>query len=669
MRGLLSSLSLRVGGIIVLVEVIILTIAGVIYLNNFAAQVDNRQESAVSLPGNLMNAGLLEFNVVNDAETVREVVGEDVRNALVVATNNIVFFSSNPEFVGKDIHTLDGIDIAAFDRSVAKSAPELSQQEEVLSYISPIYGPDGQTPRFFALIEVGNSGAVAQKSAIGQLFIVGTIATVVVTSFVIFLSFNFTVLRRLLDVVRTSKRVEEGDLSARVTSRISNDEIGELQRGVNAMVARLQDLVGTLEERVAERTRDLQVAADVSLQLTTQLDSSLLLADVAEETAKAFGLYHVSIFLYDENDNTLKLKQGVGKVGEQMVAQGKQFKLTDTGLVPSSVQTQQPTLSNDVARDPGHFVNPLLPETRSELAIPMIYRRMLIGVLDIQSEQVNRFDDADIRIMRTLADQIAITLRNSQLFAEKQAAKVEAEKADNVKSAFLASMSHELRTPLNAIINFSKFLEKGIPGPVNEEQKQLIGSIAESGQHLLNLINDVLDMSKIEAGSLKLYVESEVDLRHVIDTAIQYTRPLLADKPVEMQVDIPLELPKLIGDRKRLLQIFLNVLSNACKFTDQGFVSVQVQHNIDTVLISIQDTGAGIASEDSAYVFTAFKQTESGLRQGGGGTGLGMPISQKLVEAHQGRIWFKSQVGSGTTFYVELPLHTKLAVERKKQSA
>lgn len=656
MRGLFRSLSLRIAGIIIIVEIITLTFAGVIYLNNFAAQVDSRQEAAVSLPGKLMNAGLLDFNVVNDADTVREVVGEDVRNALVVATNETVFFSSNPDFVGKDVHTLDVIDVTAFDRSVASSAPEFSQQGEVLAHVSPIYGPDGRTPRFFAYIEVGNSEAVAQKSAIRRLFIIGTIITVAVTSLVIFLMFNFTVLRRILDVVRTSKRVEDGDLAARVTLKTSDDEIGDLQRGVNSMVARLQNLVGTLEERVAERTRDLTVAADVSVQITTQLDSSRLLADVAERTTLAFGLYHVSIFLYDDADHTIKLKQGVGKAGEQMVAMGKQFKLSDTGLVPSSALTQQPKISNDVAREPNYFANPFLPETRSELAIPMMYRGMLIGVLDIQSEQINRFSDEDIRIMRTLAEQIAIAIRNSQLFEETKAAKEEAEKADTVKSAFLASMSHELRTPLNAIINFSKFLAKGIPGPVNDEQMHLISSIAESGQHLLNLINDVLDMSKIESGSLRLYVENNINLVPIIEAAIQYTSPLLAEKPVAIHQNIPSTLPLIKGDRKRLLQIFLNVLSNACKFTEEGTVSISTQQVRNNVIIAIRDTGAGIAPEDGEHVFTAFKQTDTGLRQGGGGTGLGMPICKKLVEAHGGNIWFESQVGVGTTFYVELPL-------------
>ena len=422
------------------------------------------------------------------------------------------------------------------------------------------------------------------------------------------------------------------------------------------LIEELRSFNQQLEQRVQERTRDLKVAADVSLQITTQLNSSDLLADVVERTSSAFDLYHVSIFLYDPEAQLLQLKQGVGTVGEQMVSAGKQFKLSDRGMVPYAARTLEATLSNDITENPDYFVNPLLPKTRSELAIPMIYGGMLVGVVDMQSEQTNRFREDDLRIMRTLADQIAIAIRNSQLFEETNAAKEQAETADKVKSAFLASMSHELRTPLNAIINFSKFLKKGIPGPINEEQAQLVGSIAESGQHLLNLINDVLDMSKIEAGSLKLFVESGIDLRALIEIAIQYTQPLLTDKSVELQQDIPADLPLLKGDRKRLLQVFLNILSNACKFTEQGYVKISAQIDSDRLLVSVEDTGSGIAPQDSADVFTAFKQTESGLRQGGSGTGLGMPISHKLVEAHHGRIWFESEVGVGTTFFVELPV-------------
>jgi signal transduction histidine kinase len=419
----------------------------------------------------------------------------------------------------------------------------------------------------------------------------------------------------------------------------------------------------SLEHRVQERTRDLQVAADVSLQITTQLDATTLLENIVEQTASAFDLYHVSIFLHEPDTKTLRLMQGVGQVGDDMVAQGKRFRLADDGLVPTAGRGMQPALAADVTQNSNHVVNPLLPDTQSELAIPMIYQGQLIGVLDLQSDQVNRFRPEDIRILRTLADQIAVSVRNSQLFEETVVARREAEQANTVKSAFLASMSHELRTPLNAIINFSKFLRKGIPGPVNEEQEKLAGHISDSGQHLLNLINDVLDMSKIEAGSLKLYLEQDVDVRKIVETAIKYTEPLLAEKSVELILDLPETLPTITGDRKRLLQIFLNVFSNACKFTEEGSVKVGVQRDSKRILVTATDSGLGIAQEDAEFVFTAFKQSESGLRQGGNGTGLGMPISLKLVEAHEGRIWFESVVNEGTTFFIELPLQTSLMAQ------
>ncbi|GAB1421665.1 hypothetical protein MASR2M15_18460 [Anaerolineales bacterium] len=243
-------------------------------------------------------------------------------------------------------------------------------------------------------------------------------------------------------------------------------------------------------------------------------------------------------------------------------------------------------------------------------------------------------------------------------------AKLEAENANKVKSAFLSSMSHELRTPLNAIINFSKFLKMEIPGPVNAEQAHLVSSIARSGQHLLNLINDVLDMSKIESGELKLYIEENIDMLELINTSVLYTRNLLDGKSVTMEASIEGTLPRMNGDRKRLLQILLNILSNACKFTETGFVWIRAQANDHTLEISVQDTGPGISQEDTEHVFVAFRQTENGLRQAGSGTGLGLPISKRLVEAHHGKIWFESELNKGTTFFVALPIHSDMKPRR-----
>lgn len=476
------------------------------------------------------------------------------------------------------------------------------------------------------------------------------------------------VVRPIEKLSSAASAIQQGNLSTRVDIE-SKDELGQLSGAFNHMTSELARLIENLEQRVKERTRDLSVAAEVSTQVTRLLDINELLPHLSNLTRSQFGLSHVSVFLYDPTDKALKLAAASGEVGLAMLQGSKKFGLEDKGLVPRAARLSKPVVINNVNDSPEYFPNPLLPHTQSEAALPMRIGERLLGVLDLQSDEQGYFTNDYVNILLTLSEQIAIAVQNAQLFEDLEVARDEAERANKVKSAFLASMSHELRTPLNAIINFSKFLRKGIPGPINEEQTKLLTGIAESGQHLLNLINDVLDMSKIESGSLKLYVEDNIDLRDIIHSAVQYTEPLLTDKPVEMILNLPDALPLLSGDRKRLLQIFLNIFSNAGKFTSEGHIRVQARTENQHIRIEVEDTGLGIAPEDYDKVFIAFLQTESGLRQSGEGTGLGMPITKRLVEAHKGRIWFESQLNRGTTFYVELPMQPDLVAERSSQSA
>jgi signal transduction histidine kinase len=239
--------------------------------------------------------------------------------------------------------------------------------------------------------------------------------------------------------------------------------------------------------------------------------------------------------------------------------------------------------------------------------------------------------------------------------ASLRAAREQAERSDQVKSAFLASMSHELRTPLNAVINFTTFVIDGDTGPINEEQSELLTEVVTSARHLLDLINDVLDMSKIEAGSLKLFVEDNISVNAIVDSVTSTARSLIGGKPIRIKTDTNPDLPLIAGDRQRILQILLNIMSNACKFTDEGEIVVTAKQRNDEVVVAVSDTGPGIAPEDRALVFEAFKQTKSGL-QSGGGTGLGMPIAKSLAEAHGGRLWLESVPGKGSTFYVALPI-------------
>ncbi len=267
-------------------------------------------------------------------------------------------------------------------------------------------------------------------------------------------------------------------------------------------------------------------------------------------------------------------------------------------------------------------------------------------------------------LVSSIRDGYVVSLENARKDLQDQIVVVDqarerAERSDQVKSAFLASMSHELRTPLNAIINFTRFVVDGDTGPVNPEQSELLTEVVSSAKHLLNLINDVLDMSKIEAGSLNLFIEDDVSLNTLANSVVTTGRGLLAGKPTRMHTEIQENLPLIRADRQRILQILLNVMSNACKFTEEGDIRVKVYQEQGDIVIAIADTGPGIAPEDQAMVFEAFKQTTTGLRQGGG-TGLGMPIAKSLSEAHGGRMWLESEFGKGATFFVALPIKSEI---------
>lgn len=462
-------------------------------------------------------------------------------------------------------------------------------------------------------------------------------------------------IKQLADAAR---RVGAGDLNTPIPVA-GNDEIGVLAETLKNTTEQLRHLIGNLESRVEERTQELQTVAEVTSNITKNLDSEVVLSSVTTLTKDTFNLYNVSIFTYDPETDDLSMAYASN---QDVTRIDKVFKRADEGIVSNCARTRKSITVNDVTNSDIYIPHPELPHTKSEIALPLIFGEKLLGVLDLQSDEIGRFQHEHVSVFETLADQIAVAINNAQLFGEAQDARRAAELSDRVKSSFLASMSHELRTPLNAIINFSKFLSKQIPGPLNEEQQELIVNIGDSGQHLLQLINDVLDMSKIESGSLKLYRTEDVNLAEVMQTAIRYTEPILADKPVAVHQNLPENLPALYADKKRLTQIFLNILSNACKFTDEGRITINGEIQGDTLLVTIQDTGAGIADTEADHVFTAFKQTDSGLRSSGG-TGLGMPITKKLVEAHEGNIWFESQVNRGTTFFIELPLSVMEKIE------
>jgi signal transduction histidine kinase len=210
---------------------------------------------------------------------------------------------------------------------------------------------------------------------------------------------------------------------------------------------------------------------------------------------------------------------------------------------------------------------------------------------------------------------------------------------------------------MNAIINFVEMVAMEYVGPVNAEQKELLEQSIESSKHLLHLINDVLDISKIQAGQLTLFVEKDINLYEEIEAVLAMIKPTLKTKPIQIIEDIDTNLPAIAGDKRRIRQILLNLLSNAIKFTEKGTITLSVKNQGSDILFAVIDTGPGISSTALNVIFEPFIQTEDGLKQAEG-TGLGLPISRNLAEAHGGKLWVESQLGEGSAFYLTLPTNT-----------
>ncbi|MEW6568355.1 MAG: ATP-binding protein [Chloroflexota bacterium] len=296
----------------------------------------------------------------------------------------------------------------------------------------------------------------------------------------------------------------------------------------------------------------------------------------------------------------------------------------------------------------------------SRLVIPILAQERLLGVVEFSPREDGRGWSEDDRLLaEAAAQQLAVALQDARSYQLTQQALEEMREADRLKTQFLANMSHELRTPLNSIIGFSRVILKGIDGPINETQEQDLTAIYNSGQHLLGLINDILDLSRIEAGKMELAF-SEVDLLEIIRSVISTAVGLVKDKPIELAVDLPEHLPPIQADSIRVRQVLLNLISNATKFTERGKVGVSAHvgqsNGRKEVVVSVFDTGPGIAPEHQAKLFEPFSQVDASPTRKTGGTGLGLSICRHLVELHGGRIWVQSALGEGSTFSFSLPV-------------
>jgi signal transduction histidine kinase len=287
----------------------------------------------------------------------------------------------------------------------------------------------------------------------------------------------------------------------------------------------------------------------------------------------------------------------------------------------------------------------------------MVYEGRLIGGLGVTRNRPGEFPAETIELMRTFATQSALAIQNARLFREIEITSRQLEVASQHKSEFLANMSHELRTPLNAIIGFSEVLTERMFGELNEKQEEYLKDIYASGTHLLSLINDILDLSKIEAGRMELEL-TDFDLPTALDNALMLVRERAGRRSLTLHKDVDAGIGQVQADERKIRQVVLNLLSNAIKFTPEGGrIEVGAVPRDGSVEISVSDTGVGIAPEDQGAIFEEFRQVGTAEKKAEG-TGLGLTLCRKFVELHGGKIWVKSQLGAGSTFTFTLPVGT-----------
>ncbi len=625
-----------------------------------------------------------------------------------------------------------------------------------------------------------------------QSFAIGLIGLFILAVGVVIIFYTTRRLTQpLIELTEVSRQIAGGamGLKAQVAT---NDEVSQLAEAINSLAAQFSGLTENSEQRLVEHTQALkeivtalEISSEISQEITTLLNLEEVLEQVIKQITNQFGFYYTQIYLVDETNADLVMLHGSGEVGRHLKEQGHRLP-RNTGIVGMVVSTNKYFHSNNVSQVSNFVPNPLLPETRSELTLPLRKGQEVLGVLDIQARRLDRFKPVDIALMQTLADNIAIAVDNARLITQTQAALYEVERLnrrltreswqeftqglplqgyqfnrgnsrpltnndvwlppmkqavtskqlvtqtqpgngdptrtelavpltlrgeiigvlglrreetpdwtveevavvetvadqvsralenarlskeqektiiqlkdiDRLKSEFLTSMSHELRTPLNSIIGFADVLLQGIDGELNDLAMGDIQLIHNSGKHLLALINDILDLSKIEAGKMDL-VREALNVHEIIESVLASSTSLVKDKPVEMRVDAPEGLPPVYADKLRLNQILLNLVSNAAKFTHKGSITINArldEADPGYMRLAVIDTGIGIPENKLGAIFERFRQADMTTTRKYGGTGLGLAICKQLIEMHEGNIQVTSQEKVGSEFFFTIPL-------------
>jgi GAF domain-containing protein len=417
-----------------------------------------------------------------------------------------------------------------------------------------------------------------------------------------------------------------------------------------------------LQERTQELVRsvgELKALGEVGQAVSSTLDLETVLTRIVSHAVQLSGTDGGAIYEYDETSEEFLLRATDHMEEELITALRNNPPRLGDGVVGRAAASREPVQIPNILEERTYppRMRQLLERFgfRASLAVPLLREDRIIGGLVVRRKAVGEFRPEVIELMKTFATQSVLAIQNARLFREIEEKSQQIEAANRHKSEFLANMSHELRTPLNAIIGFSEVLQERLFGELNDKQAEYTDDILTSGRHLLSLINEILDLSKVEAGRMELETAT-FDLPLAIDNARTFVRERASNHGITLDVKVDERIGDIVGDERKIKQILLNLLSNAVKFTAEGGrITINARPINGAVEISVTDTGIGIAEEDQPKVFEEFRQVGSDNVKKIEGTGLGLTLAKKFVELHGGTIWLESELGKGSTFVFTLP--------------
>ena len=449
----------------------------------------------------------------------------------------------------------------------------------------------------------------------------------------------------------------------------SDKQIALLQTFADQAVIAIENvrLFKELQERTHELTRsveELKALGEVGQAVSSSLDIQSVLTSIVSHAVELSQTDAGTIYEFDEATEVFVPRANYGMTEELIETLRQSHIGIGASGIGQAAATRAAVQIPDLESEPNYPL-PFMLEAgyRALLAVPLLREGRVIGGLSVRRKAAGAFPQPIVDLLQTFATQSVIAIQNARLFREIDEKSRQLEVASKHKSQFLANMSHELRTPMNAVLGYTDLILDNIFGDVPEAIRDTLERVKANGHHLLGLINDVLDLSKIEAGQLVLSL-SDYSMGEVVHAAVSAVESLAAEKKLALKATVPADLPPARGDERRITQVLLNLTGNAIKFTDEGEVSIQARISDGAFVVSVSDTGPGISEADQQKIVEEFQQADSSSTRTKGGTGLGLSISRRIVELHGGRVWVESTPGHGSTFSFTLPIRVEHQVER-----